>query len=127
MTRVRLSWRGGEVTANLQQTLTVKQVLAILPRESRACTWGEEVYFELPVKATLEADARQVVEPGTVCFWVEGNALALPYGRTPASQGAEPRLVSPCNVLGKIEGDPRQLAKIRAGDAIRVELLPEKA
>jgi hypothetical protein len=127
MTRVRLSWRGGEVTANLQKTPTVKQLLAILPRESRACTWGEEVYFELPVKAALEADARQVVEPGTVCFWVEGNALALPYGRTPASQGAEPRLVSPCNVLGKIEGDPRQLAKIRAGDAIRVELLPEKA
>jgi hypothetical protein len=127
MTRVRLSWRGGEVTANLQQTPTVKQLLAVLPRESRACTWGEEVYFELPVKAALEADARQVVEPGTVCFWVEGNALALPYGRTPASQGAEPRLVSPCNVLGTIEGDPRRLGGIKPGETIRLELFSEKA
>ena len=85
------------------------------------------MYFQLQVQATLEADARQVVEPGAVCFWVEGSALALPYGRTPASEGDEPRLVTRCNVLGKIEGDPRQLRKVKEGESIRVELLPGKA
>jgi len=64
-----------------------------------------------------------VVEPGTVCFWVEGNALALPFGPTPVSRGDECRLVTSCNVLGAIEGDPRQLGKVRQGAAIRVELL----
>jgi hypothetical protein len=123
MARIRIAWGSGEVTADLCETPTVKQLLKALPSTSRAQTWGEEVYFQLPMQASLEADARQVVEPGAVCFWVEGSSLALPYGRTPASQGDEPRLVTRCNVLGKIQGDPRQLAKVKEGESIRVELL----
>ena len=111
------------MTANLRETPTVKQLLAALPCEASAHTWGEEVYFELPVKAALEADARQVVEPGTVCYWVQGNSLALPFGPTPVSEGDECRLVTRCNVLGKIEGDPRQLRKVKPGAPIRVELI----
>jgi hypothetical protein len=125
--RIRIAWNGGEVIANLRGTSSVNQLVAVLPCAARANTWGEEVYFELPLKLTLEADAQQVVEPGTVCFWVEGSALALPFGPTPASKGNEPCLVTRCNVLGKIEGDPRELKKVRAGAAIRVELLPDKA
>jgi hypothetical protein len=99
----------------------------MLPCEARANTWGAEVYFELPVKLVLESDAQQVVEPGAVCFWVEGSSLALPFGPTPVSKGGECRLVTRCNVLGKIEGDPRELQKVKAGAAIRVELVPDKA
>ena len=113
--------------ANLRETTSVNQLLAILPCEARTSTWGDEVYFELPLKLALEPDARQVVEPGAVCFWVEGNSLALPFGPTPASKGDEPRLVTRCNVLGNIEGDPRELKKVKAGVPIRVELIPEKA
>lgn len=109
--------------ANLRETPTVKQLVAALPCEASANTWGEEVYFEIPVQADLEPDALQVIEPGTVCFWVQGSALALPFGPTPASKGDECRLVTRCNVLGKIEGDSRQLAKVRQGDRVRVELI----
>ena len=123
MNRIRIAWKGGEVTANLRETPTVKQLLAALPCEASARTWGAEVYFELPLAAALEADAQQVVEPGTVCFWVQGNALALPFGPTPVSRGDECRLVTRCNVLGEIEGDPNQLGKVRQGVAIRVELI----
>ena len=125
MARIRIAWDGGEVIANLRETLSVNQIVAALPCESRANTWGDEVYFELPVKLALEADAKQVVDPGEVCFWVEGRSLALPFGPTPASKGSECRLVTRCNVLGKIEGDPRELKKVKAGAAIRVELLDE--
>ena len=113
------------MTANLRLTPTSKQLLAALPCEGEANTWGDEVYFAIPLKAALEADARQVVEPGTVCFWVPGHALALPFGPTPISKGGECRLANPCNVLGQIDGDPRELAKVRQGMTIRVELLPE--
>jgi hypothetical protein len=124
LSRIRIAWRGGEVTANLRATPTVKQLLAALPCEASAQIWGAEVYFELRLAAALEADAEQVVEPGTVCFWVEGNALALPFGPTPVSRGDECRLVTRCNVLGAIEGDPHRLGKVRQGAAIRVELIP---
>ena len=127
MARIKIAWGSSEVTADLRETQTAKQLLKSLPCAARAQTWGEEVYFELPVEAQLEADARQVVEPGAVCFWVEGSALALPYGRTPVSQGNECRLVTRCNVLGKIQGDPRELKKVKAGETIRVELLADKA
>lgn len=122
MARIRIAWQGGEVTANLRDTPTAKQLLAVLPREASANTWGEEVYFELPLEALLESDAQQVVDPGTVCFWVEGSSLALPFGPTPVSKGDECRLVTRCNVVGKIEGDPRRLKQVRQGVTIRVGL-----
>ena len=127
MARIRIAWKGGEVIANLRKTSSVNQLLAVLPHEARANTWGEEVYFELPLKLTLEADAQQVVESGTVCFWVEGNSLALPFGPTPISKGDECRLAARCNVLGNIVGDARELKTVKAGAAIRVELVPDKA
>ncbi|TAK44643.1 MAG: hypothetical protein EPO27_12075 [Betaproteobacteria bacterium] len=97
-------------------------LLAALPFESRANTWGEEVYFEAPFTLDLEPDARQVVEPGTVCFWTEGSSVALPYGRTPMSgRDGKPKLAARCNLLGQLIGDARALAKVTSGDKVRVE------
>jgi hypothetical protein len=121
--RLRIAWNGGEVTAHLRDTTTSRQLLAILPCRAAAQTWGEEIYFELPLIAALESDAQQVVEPGTVCFWVEGGSLALPFGPTPASRGQECRLVTRCNVLGQVEGDPRRLKAVKPGASMSVELL----
>lgn len=120
--RIRISWPKGSVTATLEKTPTARALAAALPVTAQAQTWGEEVYFEIPVEAKLERDAKQVVPPGTVCFWVEGGSLALPFGRTPVSEGDEPKLVTRCNVLGRIDGDPKQLAAVRAGDAITLTL-----
>lgn len=123
MARIRVAWGDGAVIADLRDTPTAQALLAALPCQARACTWGEEVYFELPVKTALEADAKQVVDPGTVCFWVEGSSLALPFGRTPASKGNESRLVTRCNVVGRIAGDARALKGIKDGTALRIEAL----
>ena len=121
MAGIRIAWSGGAISVELRDTPTAKAVLAALPCQASANTWGEEVYFELPVKAALEPDAQQVVDPGTVCFWVEGSALALPYGRTPVSKGNESRLVTRCNVVGKVLGEVRQLRRIKDGAALRLE------
>jgi hypothetical protein len=123
--RIRISWPAGHTTATLGETLTSKALAGALPISSTARTWGEEVYFDTPVSAAVEADAEQVVEPGTVAFWTEGDALALPYGPTPISRGSECRLASPCNLLGSLDGDPRVLATVRDGDPIRVELVED--
>ena len=121
--RASLRIRAGRASLQvaLEDTPTVAALLEVLPFESSAMTWGEEVYFDAPLAVDLEPDARQIVEPGTVCFWVEGSALALPFGRTPISTDARPKLASRCNVLGRIVGDARELAKVRAGDKVTVE------
>lgn len=120
--KIRFSWPAGQLTATLDETPTAKALAEALPISAGANTWGEEVYFDTGVSVALEPDAQQVVDPGTVAFWTEGDALALPYGPTPISRGGESRLASPCNVLGSFDGDPRLLATVRDGDPIRVEL-----
>ncbi|MEU1007044.1 cyclophilin-like fold protein [Streptomyces sp. NPDC005890] len=124
--QIRISWPAGNITATLYASTPTAQALAkALPLASTARTWGEEVYFDTGVSVSRETDARQVVEPGTVAFWTDGDALALPYGPTPISRGEECRLASPCNILGSVDGDAGLLATVRDGDPIRVELIEE--
>jgi hypothetical protein len=118
--RIRIAFPRGEIFARLDDTPTASALMGVLPFDSDASTWGQEVYFSTPVSVKLEAGAREVVEPGTVCFWVQGNSLALPYGPTPASHADECRLVTRVNILGMLEGDANQLAAIKDGDEIRV-------
>ena len=118
--KLRISAGSVQLEVVLKDTPTAKALLAVLPFESRAQTWGEEVYFTTPVRTKLEPDAKQIVEPGTVCFWTEGDALALPWGRTPISTDERPKLASRCNVLGRIDGNAADLQKIRSGEKITV-------
>ena len=103
----------------MDDTPTARAILAKLPFESKASTWGDEVYFSTPVSAKLEANAQQVVDPGTVCFWTEGDSIALPFGRTPISTDARPKLANPCNVLGTMENF-KALKNVKPGDKITV-------
>ena len=118
--KLRIAAGGASFEVQLNESATAKALLDATPFEARAQTWGEEVYFSTPVRAKREPDAQQVVEPGTVCFWCEGDALALPYGRTPISADERPKLASPCNVVGRLAGDLKALARIKSGEKITV-------
>lgn len=119
--RLRVSIGKMSVEIELADTPNARAVHEAAPFQSQAQTWGEEVYFSTPVGAKLEPGARQIVDPGTACFWTEGNALALPFGRTPLSTDGRPKLANPCNVLGRIAGDPSILGTVKAGDPVKVE------
>lgn len=121
MDRIRLLWPNGSLTAVLRDTPTARALMERLPVRSRANTWGEEIYFGVPIVAELDADAAEVVDPGSVCYWVQGRSLALPWGRTPASRGDECRLVTAVNRIGMVEGDALVLAAIRDGDPVTLE------
>ena len=97
MTRILIDFGVTVLEAELFDTPTARAIAAALPVSSRALTWGEEVYFEIPVSAARE-EARAVVTPGEIAYWPEGAAIAIGYGRTPISRAGETRLASPCNV-----------------------------
>src|SRR5258708_35979221 len=115
MTHIRFEFGKLTLDAELSDTPTAKAILAALPLSSSALTWGEEVYFDVPVRVAREKDARAVVTPGEIAYWPEGPAIAIGFGRTPISQGDETRLASPCHVFARGIGDVKDLAVVEAG------------
>ncbi|MFO1430583.1 MAG: cyclophilin-like fold protein [Candidatus Competibacteraceae bacterium] len=123
MRKIKLTLGAVELTAELLDTPTAEAIYHHLPLHSRAHTWGEEVYFPVPVQAELEADARDIVEPGELAFWVEGHAIAIGFGRTPMSRGDEIRLAARTNIWARTSDDVKQLGLVRDGDRIMIESL----
>ncbi len=120
MTCIRFEFGSLVLEAEFLDTPTAKAILAALPLTSSALTWGEEVYFEVPVEVAREKNARAVVTPGEIAYWPDGPAIAIGFGRTPISQGDETRLASPCNVFARALGDVKTLAVVKAGTRVRV-------
>lgn len=123
MARIRFDFGTLTLDAELLDTPTAKAIAAALPISSSALTWGDEVYFDVPVEVKREGNARAVVTPGEIAYWPEGPAIALGFGRTPISQGDETRLASPCNVFARALGDVKILGKVKAGTKVEVRAL----
>ncbi len=108
------------VDAELNDTRTASAVWDALPIQANGSTWGDEVYFRIPVEAELES-GQKVVELGDLGYWPPGQAFCLFFGPTPASQGDEIRPASEVTVIGKIIGDSRVLKGVSSGSSVLIE------
>jgi len=111
----------GSVTAeaDLNETETARLIWDSLPIESTANRWGDEVYFDVPVRTALE-NALEVVEVGDIGYWPKGPAFCIFFGPTPMSRGNEIRPASAVNIIGKISGDARVFRAVSDGQEIRL-------
>jgi len=118
----RITITAGSVTAEaeLNESKTASAIWDALPIQARANTWGDEVYFSIPVRMG-EENSREVVSMGEIGYWPPGHAFCIFFGRTPASRGDEIRAASPVNPLGKIIGDARVFKNVRDGDKVTIE------
>ncbi len=111
-----------ECVAELDQQkapLTVEAILKELPIKGVVNRWGDEIYFETPVKLNFEENSKDVVEEGDVAFWIPGRAICLFFGKTPISDD-KIRPASAVNVFGKIKSDLKILKQVAAGTKVLV-------
>ena len=118
---IRITGGDLDVEATLNDTETARAIAAALPIEASANTWGDEIYFGIPVDAGPE-DGREVVELGDLGYWPPGKAFCIFFGRTPASQGDEIRPASAVTVIGKVSGDPTVFKQVSSGAQMTIEI-----
>ena len=120
--RIRITAHSVTMEAELNDSQTAQLIWEALPIEAHGNTWGDEIYFSIPVAADLE-NAQEVVEFGDLGYWPPGTAFCIFFGPTPMSQGDEIRPASPVNVIGKLRGDPRAFKQVKSGIAVKIEQL----
>jgi hypothetical protein len=120
--RILITTDNIEVEGELGNNSTADAIAAILPVEAPANRWGEEVYFDCPVAARAD-DMKQTMDVGDLGYWMEGGALAIFFGPTPASTDERPRAAVPVVFVGKVTGDASILGGIADGDIVRLEAI----
>jgi len=109
------------VEAILNDSPTATKIWEALPIDGRGSTWGDEIYFSIPVEAKQEKDAREIVAVGELGYWPPGSAFCIFFGRTPASTDEKPRAASAVNILGRIKGDASVFKTVPSGARVRLE------
>jgi len=124
----RISICAGNVTmqAELNDKPTARQIWQALPIEGRANRWGDEIYFEIPVVASQETDAREEVDVGELGYWPVGHAFCIFFGPTPVSNGPRPRAYSPVNILGRVIGDATHFRQVKSGERVYLAAIAEE-
>jgi len=110
-----------QAEATLNESPTATSIWNALPIEARGNTWGDEIYFSIPVNAKQEKDARDLVAVGELGYWAPGTAFCIFFGRTPASTDDRPRAASPVNIIGTVSGDATVFRKVSSGTKVTLE------
>jgi hypothetical protein len=119
--KIKIKAGNVEADAGLNDSPAAQKIWEALPIEARANTWGDEIYFAIPVKASLEKTAQELVQVGDLGYWPTGNAFCIFFGPTPMSRGDEVRPASAVNVIGKVAGDAKVFKKVPSGAKVRIE------
>ena len=120
--RIQITAGSIVMAGELKDTPTGRAIRDALPIRAIARTWGDEIYFPIPVDESLDETAREVVERGDIGYWPTGKAFCIFFGPTPMSRGAEIRPASAVNVVGKVLGDPGDFKVVRDGDAVELDI-----
>jgi len=121
MRQIKITAGPVEAIADLDDSPTADVIWEALPIKGQANTWGDEIYFDIPVFLDPSAGAREAVAVGELGYWPPGHAFCIFFGRTPASRGDEPRAASAVNVFGRVAGDATIFRQVRDGEAVFIE------
>lgn len=119
--KIKICIKNHEFIVKLRNTETAKKIRNSLPLTSQVHTWGEEIYFFVPVSCALENDSKNIVNLGEIAFWTNGKAIAIGFGRTPISMGDEIRLADKCNIFGDTDYNLKKLNDVKPGEMVLIK------
>ena len=120
--RIKISVGTVTVDAELNDTPTAKAIAAVLPIRTSFSTWGDEIYFAIPVSAALDADhAQEIVTVGDLGYWPPGKALCIFFGLTPVSEPGKIMPASAVNMVGRVLGDATQFKQVMQAQEVVLE------
>jgi len=120
MKKISIYFKELTFQAQLNESPTAEAIWKQLPIESQANTWGEEIYFEIPVDMPQESDAREILAVGELGYWPVGQAFCIFFGPTPVSTDDRPRAYSPVNIIGNVLGEYSLLKEIQNGEQVKI-------
>lgn len=120
-TNIKITLKNVTVEAQLTDTACAKAIVDKLPLEAFPNEWGDEFYFEIPVRNALDETATNIVKVGDIGYWPPGHALAIFFGPTPLSKGDDPVPASEVNIVGRITSDATLLRKAKGVSSIKLE------
>ena len=123
--RIRIKVGGIQLEAELKGTRTAEELYRALPAEGPLNVWGEEFYFKIPGVKDHRETATTQVKVGDVAFWGAGQVLAIFFGRTPMSMGADRVPADRVNVVGRVVGDAATWRQAVNASTIRVERIEQ--
>ena len=121
MKKITISVEDISLLAELHETPTARKIWDALPIEGRANTWGDEIYFSIPVEEPLDETAQEIVKEGDIGFWPPGKAFCLFFGKTPISTEEDIRPASAVNMVGMLQGSGEALKGVQDGDTVVIE------
>ena len=121
--RIRITVGEVALEAELNDTATAAKIGEALPIRTPFNTWGDEIYFSIPVDAELDDSAQEVVEIGDLGYWPPGNAFCIFFGLTPVSEPGKIMPASAVNVIGKVVGDATLFKQAMRAREVVLEVL----
>lgn len=122
--RIRITAGDVGMEAELEDNGIARAIWNALPIRQNGSTWGDEIYFPIPVQGESE-NPREVVEPGDIGYWPPGNAFCIFFGPTPASRGQEIRPASAVEVVGHLLGEPEEFKRVADGTEVILEKMED--
>jgi uncharacterized protein len=117
--KIRIQAGGVVVEGELNDSETAGAIWDALPVSASVNTWGEEIYFSIPVTSN-PTDTTIDLEVGDIAFWPPGSAFCIFFGATPASTSDKPVPASGVAIVGKIIGEVGPLKSVGDGEVVEV-------
>lgn len=119
--KIKITIGSLEALAELDETVTARQIWDSLPWSGPFSTWGDEIYFFIPVEAPLDETAREWVEVGELGYWPSGRAFCIFFGPTPISTKDKIIPASAVNIIGRVVTDPLAFKEVMGEAFVTVE------